>query len=110
VVAYAPQAPAPTIEEMIASYDWDDKTAYAVMINESNGLENSFNPEWHRDQFGNSICQGSYGLFQIACTHSRNPKELFNPIVNIEIAYNLYLNEGWRPWSVCTNGTVDCGL
>jgi len=94
----------PSVEEMIKSYDWDYNIALAVMKAESGGNSEAFNPEWHRN------CQGSYGLFQMACIHSVNPAELFAPQININRAYQLYLKEGWRPWSVCTNGIVDCGL
>lgn len=101
-------------ENLIAQYDWDRRIAYQVMLNEGGTNPEIVNPEWHRNyNTGEKICQGSYGLFQMACIHAKdplNPIELKDAKTNIKMAYELYLKEGWWPWSVCKNGTVDCGL
>lgn len=99
----------PTVEQVIASYDWDYDIAYAVMIAESHKRESVVNPEWHYDAKGNPICQGSIGLFQIACIHD-SPEKLKDPEYNIKRAYDIYSEGGWRPWGVCHNGKVDCNL
>ena len=45
----------------------------------------------------------SYGLFQIYEVHA--PKvggdvsRLLNPETNVAVAYGLYLDQGWGPWS-----------
>lgn len=100
-----------TIEDKIRKYDWEDEIAIKVMQNEG-AVPEALNPEWHRNYLtGENICQGSYGLFQIACIHNlENPEALFDEDFNIKKAYELYEKEGWRPWSVCKNGKVDCGL
>lgn len=72
-------------------YNWHQETAYKVMMAESGGNPLAYNPEWHKG------CQGSYGLFQISCLHGEK-EELLNPIKNTEIAYKLWVSEGWRPW------------
>lgn len=44
-------------------------------------------------------CDGSFGLFQIGCLHGVSRKQLHNPIVNIQVAYDLWKTEGWYPWT-----------
>lgn len=102
-----------THKDLIGNYDWDVEVAYQVMLNEGGTDPEATNPEWHYNSKGEKICQGSYGLFQLACIHANdplNPIELKDAKTNIKMAYELYLKEGWWPWSVCKNGTVDCGL
>lgn len=95
--------PPPSIEDIIRSYDWNDEVALAVAKAESEMNPNAFNPEWHRG------CQGSRGVFQMACIHHRdNPDALFDAKFNIQKAYELWQKEGFRPWSVCSNGLVNC--
>lgn len=46
---------------------------------------------------------GNYGLFQISYVHARrvggNLAALFDPAVNIAVAYDIYAEQGWRPWA-----------
>ena len=87
-------------------YGW--KTlAYSVLIAESGGNPKAENPEWHYDIYGNPICQGSFGLFQLACIHGLK-EDLLNPVKNIEIAYALWKERSWFPWGVCLSGIVKC--
>ena len=89
-----------------STYGWNYKTAYAVMLAESGGNPKAINAEWHYKN-GKPICQGSFGLFQLACLHGTK-EDLLNPRKNIEIAYALWEKEGFYPWSVCKNGMVNC--
>ena len=95
--------PEPTIEEMIAGYDWDYDTALAVAKAESNLNPNAYNPEAHRG------CSGSYSVMQVACIHYEKRgiygEERFDPKVNIQIAYEIYSEQGWKPWGAYTNGS-----
>lgn len=107
----------PSYEEIISKYDWPDDIAIQVYLHEGGRNEMAYNPEWHYktvmiDGVPTRVkdCQGSYGLFQMGCIHLReNPKLLWDPELNVKMAYELYKREGWRPWSVCLNGTVNCG-
>lgn len=55
-------------------------------------------------------CDGDcFGLFQIHYTPNRrliasmgieNPEELLDPVVNSTVAYRLFREAGWKPWSV----------
>ena len=58
----------------------------------------AYNPEAHKG------CNGSYGVFQIACVHHRASEDLFDPAVNIKKARKIYLKEGWKPWGAYTSG------
>lgn len=88
---------------LLRQYDWDEQTAHAVMLAESNGDPSAFNPEWH------STCQGSIGLFQVACLHD-DPDRLYSARHNVAVAHGIWQREGWRPWGVCTDGKVNCGI
>jgi hypothetical protein len=48
------------------------------------------------------------GLMEINSVHSNlvngNVLSLYNPQVNIEIAYEIYLTSGWRAWSSYDTG------
>ena len=73
----------------------------AVAIAKAESGENlntkAYNPESH------GKCNGSYGVFQIACVHEKNTKELYDPMVNIKKARAIYLKEGWKPWGGYTS-------
>lgn len=73
-------------------------TAVAVMMAESNFNPNAYNPEWHRG------CQGSFGLFQIACVHINPGEDMRDVKQNIQKARQIYLREGWKPWGGYTSG------
>lgn len=81
---------------LIEQYDWDIDVAYAVMMAESAGNANAFNPERHRG------CNGSYSLFQVACIHD-DVEKLKDPEYNVQRAYELYSKSGWKIWGAYTN-------
>ncbi len=73
--------------------------ALAVSKYESGYNPKAYNPEWHYDSKGNKLCQGSYGLFQIGCVnYAGDPKDLYDPTLNVAIAMKLYKESGWKPW------------
>lgn len=80
---------------LVEQYDWDVSIAMAVMQAESGCNPGAFNPEWH------SNCQGSRGLFQIACVHRDST---FDPAGNVAAAYRIYGSSGWKPWGAYTSG------
>jgi len=82
----------PDILALISAYDWDVNIAYAILMAESNGSARAYNPEWHVG------CQGSIGLFQIACLHEADPSLLFDSEYNVRRAYEIYRQSGWTPW------------
>lgn len=82
-------------------------TAVAVGKSESGESlkADAYNPEWHYDRHGNKICQGSYGVMQIACVHHlEDPEALFDVEFNLAKAREIYNSEGWRPWGGYTSG------
>lgn len=89
-----------TVRDMISQYDWNENTAYAVMMAESRGNPNAFNPEWHNG------CQGSVGLFQIACIHD-DVEKLKNPEYNVKRAYELWKQHGWGIWGAYSNNSYE---
>ena len=82
---------------ILSKYNWDVNVAMAIMKAESGCRHEAFNPEWHRG------CQGSRGLFQIACVHHDST---FDPEANIAAAYRIYSARGsWRDWGAYLNGS-----
>ena len=83
--------------ELIQQCEWDTDIAYAVMMAESHGKPEAYNPEWHNG------CQGSFGSFQIACVHEPNPEVLFDEEYNIRRACEIWREQGWLPWGAYTD-------
>ena len=79
--------------EIINSYDWPVTYAMAICQAESQGnanAEGDKNTPYH-----------SYGLFQVRALPGRpSGEELIDPEFNIKIAYQIYKESGWCPWSV----------
>jgi len=95
----------PNLYALIAQYDWDVNVAYAVMMAESEGDAGAINPEWHYDRNHNPVCQGSIGLFQVACVHESVPERLLDPAYNVQTAYELWQRSGWGIWGAYKNGS-----
>ena len=68
-------------------------------MGESSGKPRAINP---RDKHNG--CNGSYGLFQIACIHA-NPDDMLDPKLNVKKAYEIYQRNGWQPWAAYTGGS-----
>jgi len=67
----------------------------------------AYNPEWHYKD-GVKYCQGSYGIFQIACLHyPENPERLYDVEFNIEMAKKVLSTGGILSWGVC-HGKIQC--
>ena len=66
---------------------WDCDTALSVAWRESRFVATAYNP----------TC-GCAGWFQIARVHGHSLSTLFDPEANTEIAYRLWLTQGWAPW------------
>lgn len=103
-----------TIEAKIrATFPLEPNTAVAVAKSESGKNLNpkAYNPEWHHDKNGNRVCQGSYGLMQVACVHNiDNPEALFDVDFNLKKAKQIYddakerKDSPWRPWGGWSSG------
>lgn len=76
--------------QLVAGYPWPVDQAIRVMMCESSGDANAVNGP-------------NQGLFQInAAVHQDRvaPGEsLYDPVVNVRVAYAIWQDQGWRPWS-----------
>ena len=87
------------IERLIReTFPEEPNTAVAIAKAESGLVATAYNPEAHRS------CNGSVGVFQIACVHTRDKESLKDVETNIKKAREIYLREGWRPWGAYTDG------
>ena len=76
---------------LISSYPWPQDEAYHIMICESSG------------NAGASNSANSIGLFQIHYPSHWDKVEsleaLFDPTTNVHVAFHLWEDQGWEPWS-----------
>ena len=82
-------------EEEIMKYDWDWDTMSYILKCESGGNERAVGDK--------NTKHHSYGLLQIRNLPERNLNvdELFIPERNIEIAYKIWQEQGYRAWKIC---------
>lgn len=92
-----------TVEQKIEiAFGKDADLMKKIAQAESNLNSNAYNPEYHNG------CQGSFGLFQIACVNYKgDPKDLYDPDINIKIAKQVLDSQGKKAWGVCRK-IVDC--
>ena len=90
-ITYVAEAYEPTTEELILASSLPP-IFVDIARKESRMKTTAYNPEWHRG------CQGSYGLFQIACLHVDNPDDLYNVHFNIEMAEKVFESQGYGAW------------
>ncbi len=82
------------IAAIICSYGWDCRQALGVVY----GNWRCPNGESGGDP--NAEYNGNYGLFQInASAHGEEPSMLKDPAYNVAVAYRIWLDQGWAPWS-----------
>ena len=78
-------------EALISAYPWPQDEAWAVMMCESSGDPTVSNS-------GESI-----GLFEIHYPSHWDKVEsleaLFDPTTNVHVAFHLWEDQGWEPWS-----------
>ena len=68
----------------------------------------AYNPEWHYDRLGRPLCQGSFGVLQIACIHFEGYKGNYDVETNLELAKKVYAAQGFDAWGVCYRRLVSC--
>lgn len=112
--AYQAEAPQPPIEVIktsvpavcntyraeVEKYDWDIETAMKIMKLESgcSPTNHNYNDNHKNYKTGETICRGSYGLFQVGCIHYQG-EDINDWKKNIEIAYRVYQGSSWNAWT-----------
>ncbi len=81
-------------KNLIEQYPWPQQTAMTICEMESGGVATASN--WKDSHEG---CNGSFGLFQIGCLHGVDREDLYDPATNIKVAYQLWKENGFKPWS-----------
>jgi len=75
---------------LVTAYDWPVEEVLAVMRCESGGRADAYNA-------------GNYGLMQINAIHAARVggdlQSLFDPAVNLRVAYDIWADQGWEPWA-----------
>jgi hypothetical protein len=95
-----PSTPEPVIIagdcDLVEQYDWPIATAKRICFAESGGNVAAIN--WN-DNHGS--CKGSYSLMQVGCIHyySRGLTPNTDPNLNMKIAYEIWKQQGFHPWS-----------
>jgi hypothetical protein len=82
---------------LVESYAWNVDVALCLMWYESRGDPNAQNPS-----------SGASGLMQVLPSWADNfgvmPADLFDPVVNLNISFALYVDGGWSHWSPWNRG------
>lgn len=74
--------------DLVYGYSWPTATAYRVCMQESGG--NSHNSNWSDDHTSWAGCMGSFGLFQINCSHG----QVYDANQNVAIAHQMWSAAG----------------
>lgn len=103
-VAVAPEPP--TCAGEITKYsEWNHKVAHAVMMAESTNDARAVGDTTLTFVQDGITYGASYGCFQIRYLPGRpTPEKLLDPVFNVEYAHNMYMSQGWTPWSAYNNG------
>lgn len=94
--------------------DWDPDIMLAVARAENRTCDplnhNLTSSETHRDNKGNVICVGSYGVIQVGCLHYREGENRDDLATNITVAHRVYQarkswdSSGYNAWTQYKNG------
>lgn len=49
------------------------------------------------------VCVGSYGVLQVGCLHYRAGENRDDLATNVRVAHRVWLNEGYRAWTMYKN-------
>ncbi len=80
------------------SYEWDTSTMRAICMAESHGKQYATGHNTNGTE--------DYGLLQINSCHSDviGNQDVYNPDVNINVAYKIWRGSGYGAWSTYNNG------
>jgi len=87
---------------LLEKYDWDINIMSHILNCESGG-----NPEIPNYKDKHKTCIGSYGLMQLSCEHLTDYNiwdSWQDPAVNIDIAYKIWVRQGYGAWLNCYRG------
>ena len=87
--------------DLVYNYDWDVTIAKSICLAESNGNTTAYGI--------NTNGTSDSGLMQINSCHSDliGDKNIFDPNVNMDIAYQIYKGSGFTAWSAYNNGRYE---
>lgn len=89
---------------LVAQYDWDVRTMLAIMRAES-GCDPNVTGDKTLTFTQNGRTYGySVSLFQVRVLPGREACDSHDPATNISCAYRVWKSQGYKAWSVYTNG------
>ena len=89
---------------LVAQYDWDVRTMLAIMRAES-GCDPNVTGDTSLTFTQNGRTYGySVSLFQVRVLPGREACDSHDPATNISCAYRVWKSQGYKAWSVYTNG------
>lgn len=84
---------------------WDQNVAQAVMMAESSNNAHNIGDTKLQYVVDGISYGASYGCFQIRYLPGRpSPDSLLDAAFNVKYANDMYLGQGWKPWSAYTTG------
>lgn len=89
---------------LVAQYDWNVRTMLAIMRAES-GCDPNVTGDTSLTFIQNGRTYGySVSLFQVRILPGREACDSHDPATNISCAYRVWKSQGYKAWSVYTNG------
>ena len=91
-------------QPLLEKYDWDVRTMLAIMRAES-GCDPNVTGDTSLTFTQNGRTYGySVSLFQVRILPGREHCDSHDPATNIACAYHVWKSQGYKAWSVYTNG------
>ena len=91
-------------QPLLEKYDWDVRTMLAIMRAES-GCDPNVTGDTSLTFIQNGRTYGySVSLFQVRILPGREHCDSHDPATNIVCAYHVWRGQGYKAWSVYTNG------
>lgn len=91
-------------QPLLEKYDWDVRTMLAIMRAES-GCDPNVTGDTSLTFIQNGRTYGySVSLFQVRILPGREHCDSHDPATNIACAYHVWKSQGYKAWSVYTNG------
>lgn len=91
-------------QPLLEKYDWDVRIMKAIMQAESSCNENATGDTSLTFTQNGRTYGYSVSLFQVRILPGREKCDSHNPEVNIDCAYHVWKSQGYKAWSVYTNG------
>jgi hypothetical protein len=83
-------------------YNWDYKVIIAIAKAENDTCDPLRHNLTSSEDHG--VCVGSYGVLQVGCLHYRAGENRDSLVINVAVAYRVWLEQNYNAWTMYRNG------